>query len=144
MLQKVLPGFKSTCFIVGSAFILLSASLFAKGLMPSMSEFKVPDIITQSPHYYDAIFWVYMHMMVLGLLIMALGYGVDQEFKQKWVACILTLVTAIYTFIDFRHSDSALGNSLYQGEASVAPAIISMVVTLLFLQITIRLFMKKT
>jgi len=120
--------------------MLLPISLFTKGLMASMAEFKVPEIILQSAHYYDAMLWVYVHMMVLGLLIVTIGYSVHDFNKQKWIAALLFVVTAFYVYLDFRSADWVLGNALYKGESSLIPGFIGLVINLLFFQLAIRLF----
>ena len=130
--MRFLPGYKATFLIVGSLFIFLSLMIFVRGLIPSMAEFKVPDSTLNSPHYFDAILWVYTHMMVMGLLIFTLAFSVPDRNKQKWISILLLLITSAYTFLDFRSSDSALGNGLYQGEASLIPAIISLFCSLMF------------
>lgn len=129
--KKVLMG-------IGILFIFLSLSLFAKGLVPSMAEFKVPTEVLNSPHYYDAILWVYVHMTVLGILIFLLGYSVSDPKKQQVITLLLFFITCLYTYLDFHSSDSVLGNGLYQGESSVIPAFISLLVNVVLLQLWIR------
>ncbi len=107
-----------------------------------MAEFKVPEIILDSAHYYDAILWVYVHMSVIGLLILIIGYAVNDINKQKWIALLLFVVTAFYVYLDFRSADWVLGNALYKGESSIIPAVIGLLVNLLFFQLAIRLFMR--
>lgn len=140
-MKSLFPNFRRTCLIVGYTFMILPLSLFAKGLMVSMAEFKVPEIILDSAHYYDAILWVYVHMMVIGLLILIIGYSVNDLNKQKWIALVLFMVTAFYVYLDFRSADWAYGNALYKGQSSIIPAIIGLMVNLLFFQLTIRLFL---
>jgi hypothetical protein len=139
-MKSLLPNFKRTFLIVGYTFMLLPISLFTKGLMASMAEFKVPEIILDSAHYYDAMLWVYVHMMVLGLLIVIIGYSVHDFNKQKWIAALLFLVTGFYVYLDFRSADWVLGNALYKGESSLIPGFIGLVINLLFFQLAIRLF----
>jgi len=139
-MKKLLPNFKVTFLIVGFTFILLPLGLFSKGLMHSMAEFKVPEPILNSSHYFDAILWVYLHMMVIGILILTIGYSVNDIHKQKWIALLLFLVTAFYTYLDFRSAEWVFGNALYKGESSIVPAVISLLVNLLFFQLGIRLF----
>ena len=140
-MKSLFPDFKRTCLIVGYTFMILPLSLFSKGLMVSMAEFKVPENILVSAHYYDALLWVYVHMMVIGLLILIIGYSVNDLNKQKWIALVLFMVTAFYVYLDFRSADWAFGNALYKGESSIIPAIIGLMVNLLFFQLTIRLFL---
>ena len=112
-----------------------------RGLMTSMAEFKVPAEILASPHYFDAMLWVYVHMIVIGLIIGCVGYYADATnlLLQKRLSVLLFVVHLFYTYLDFRSSDSALGNGLYQGTASVFPAIMGLVMTLLFLQLAVVL-----
>ncbi len=139
-MKTLLPNFKRTFLIVGYTFIFLALSLFTRGLMNSMAEFKVPELILNSPHYFDAILWVYVHMTVIGLLIITIGYSVDDFNKQKWITTLLFLVTTFYVYLDFRSADWIFGNALYKGESSIIPAIIGLIVNLLFFQLVIRLF----
>jgi hypothetical protein len=139
-MKTILPNFKRTFLIVGYTFTLLPFSLFSRGLMKSMAEFKVPELILNSSHYFDAILWVYVHMTVIGLLIITIGYSVNDLNKQKWIATFLFLVTAFYVYLDFRSADWIYGNALYKGESSIIPAIIGLFVNLLFFQLMIRLF----
>ncbi len=137
---RFFPNFKLTYLIVGLVFIILPMGLFMKGLMPSMAEFQVPKSTLDSPHYYDAILWVYVHMVVIGLLILLIGYSVENIGKQKLITIFLFLITIFYTYLDFRSSDSNLGNALYKGESSIVPAFISLFVNFLFLQLLVKMF----
>ena len=137
MRQRFLPGFKACCLTVCVLYVFLAGSLFIKGLMTSMIDFQVPPQILASPHYYDAMLWVYSHMIVLGLIIGTVGLlGKDHRLK-KWMAWLLLIVHSYYTYLDFRTSDSSLGNGLYKGEGSVIPGFICLFITLLFLQLVL-------
>lgn len=133
-------SFKTTSIVVGLIMSLLAIALFAKGLMSVMSEYGVPAEVLNSPHYVDAVTWVYLHMIVIGLFIITFGYTVTEPNKQKWVSLVVTMVLSIYTYLDFVHSDSSLGNALYKGNQSLAPAIISLLLTIAFFRLTIKLF----
>jgi hypothetical protein len=133
---KFLPGFKVSCLIVCGLDVVLAGGLFAKGLMESMAEYKVPPATLASPHYYDAIFWVYAHMIVIGLIIGGIGLLVKEGKAQLWLSRLLLVVHCFYAFLDFRSSDSVLGNGLYQGEASILPAFIGTLMALLFLHLS--------
>lgn len=39
-----------------------------------MAEFEVPAAQLTSPHYQDAIFWVYLHMLVIGAIVGLMGH----------------------------------------------------------------------
>jgi hypothetical protein len=112
MASRIL-NYKSTCGIVGVLLILTSASIFLKGPANSMAAFGVPASILQSPHYQDAILWVYMHMTVIGMIILLLGYTVTDIAKQKDVAFVVFLILAIYTYQDFARYRFCLGQRVY-------------------------------
>ncbi len=139
-MKKILPNFKFTFSFIGISFIFLAGSLFTKGLLQSMAEFQVPKAIIQSPHYQDAITWVYIHMIVLGILVFFLGRFVSNLQDQKIVSITLLLAILGYTYLDVRTSDSQLGNALYKGEASLAPAIINCLFIMLLVSTIAKLF----
>jgi hypothetical protein len=132
-----LPGFKTTYLTVGILYVLMAGSLFLRGLMNSMREFKVPEIILQSPYYYDSIYWVYTHMMMIGLILCVTGLYASEPKLKKGLSVLLFLVHVYYTYLDFRTSDSVLGNGLYQGPASLFPAVITLCITILFLHLSL-------
>ncbi len=138
-IRKPFLSFKATCLFVGGLDIFLAGGLFVQGLMKSMSNYNVPTSILASPHYYDAIFWVYTHMIVIGLIIGCVGLYAENFKLKKRLSILLFFAHLFYTYLDFRSSDSYFGNGLYQGTASVFPAIVSLLITLLFLNLSITL-----
>lgn len=137
-LTRFLPGFKATYITVGVLFVLLASSLFLQGIPAAMEQFNIPTETLNSPHYLDAMLWTYSHMIILGLVITLMGFLAEGDKLKVWMSRLLLGANAYYTFLDFRSSDSALGNGLYEGEASLAPAIIALGITLLFLQLVVR------
>ena len=126
-----LPGFRSACLVIGALDVLLGASILVRGGAASMAEYGVPATTIASPHYADAIWWVYVHMIVLGLVIGVVGLFAEGTRLRLWFARVLLAAHAYYLYLDTRASDSALGNGLYQGPASVAPAVIVLCMLLL-------------
>ena len=137
MIRHFLLSFKTCCLIVCSLYVVLAGSLFIKGLMTSMLDFQVPMHTLNSPHYYDAMLWVYSHMIILGLIIGTVGWYAKDNQLKKWMARLLLIVHVYYTYLDFRTSDSFLGNGLYKGAGSVIPGIVCLFITLLFLQLVL-------
>jgi hypothetical protein len=137
------PNFKFTFTFIGISFMSLALLLFAKGLLKSMAEFQVPDDIIDSPHYQDAITWVYIHMIVLGILVLYLGRFVNAIRHQKIVTITVTIAILFYTYLDIRTSDSSLGNALYKGKSSLGPAMINCIFLLLLVGTITKLFSKK-
>jgi hypothetical protein len=127
-----LPGFKATCLGVGAVFALLATSELARGVAASMDGFGLPAATLASPHYLDAMTWVFVHMLVLGVVIGAIGYFVEEARARVALARVMTLSMLVFTALDLRTSDSALGNHLYAGARTLVPPIIDVVVLLLF------------
>ena len=137
---RFIPNFKITLIVIGFLYVFMSAGLFFKGLMISMSEFQVPQSVLNSPHYFDAIFWVYAHMITIGILFLCIGISVTELPKQKWLSIILFIISTFYTYLDFRSSDSVLGNGLYKGESSLVPGVIGSLISLILLLLILKLF----
>ena len=127
-----LPGWRATCTSVAVIYVLLAASILVRGARASMAGFGVPEATLASPHYQDAIFWVYAHMLVLGLVVGFVGRSAEDGRFQQGFARLMVVISAGFTFLDVRASDSPLGHGLYRGTVSLAPALVGAVVTLLF------------
>lgn len=127
-----LPGFRATCLGVGTVFVLLAASELAQGVPRSMAGFGVPDAVLASPHYQDAMIWVFTHMLVLGLIIGTVGHFAESARTRRAFARLMIVVITIFMGLDIHTSDSPLGNGLYAGARSLVPPIIDLVVVLLF------------
>ena len=132
-----LPGFRATCLTVGGLHVALAGMLLLRGVRPSMAQFAVPDAILDSPHYNDAIFWVYSHQIVIGLILGVLGLRAEDGRLKLWMARLLFAAHAYYAYLDLRASDSPLGTGLYQGPASLIPAAVGLVMMLLFAHLSL-------
>lgn len=128
-----LPRFRSACVIAGVVYVLVGAAVFVGGGATSMAKFGVPPETVASPHYRDAILWVYVHAIVLGTMIAVVGWFAQGAALQRWFARLMLVAHACYLFLDVRTSDSWLGNGLYQGPASVGPAVVVFCMLLLFI-----------
>ncbi|MEM6273578.1 MAG: hypothetical protein AAF998_29505, partial [Bacteroidota bacterium] len=111
-ITRFLPGFKATYLISGGLFVFLAASLFAQGIPEFMSQFNVPQSTLDSPHYLDAMLWTYSHMIILGLITILMGLLAQGAKLKVWMSRLLLIANAYYMVLDFRSSDSALGNGL--------------------------------
>ena len=127
-----LPGFRTACVVTGVLDVLLGGSVLARGGAASLAEFEVPPATIASPHYADAISWVYVHMIVLGCVLALVGVLGQGARLQRWFSRLMLGAHACYLYLDVRTSDSALGNGLYQGPASIVPAVIVLGMLLLF------------
>lgn len=127
-----LPGFRTACLLTSAIYVLLGASVLARGGAAAMAEHAVPPATLASPHYADAIWWVYVHMIVIGLVTGVVGWYAEGARLRRAFARMMLVAHAYYLFLDVRSSDTALGNGLYQGPASIIPAVIVLFVLLLF------------
>lgn len=132
MAERRVPGFRGICLTVGVVYVLLAGSILARGVPASMAPFGIPPETLASAHYVDAIWWVYTHMVVLGVLMIGLGRLAEGVRLQRGMARILFAAHVYYTWLDVRASDSALGTALYEGPASVAPAVVAGLAMLAF------------
>lgn len=135
--RHFLPGFRATCLGVGVTFVLLAASELAQGVPASMAGFGVPDAVLTSPHYKDAMTWVFTHMLVLGLIIAVVGYFAEGARTRRAFARVTLACVAIFTVLDIHTSDSPLGNGLYAGARSLVPPVIDLVVMILFAHLSL-------
>ncbi|WP_247233451.1 hypothetical protein [Telluribacter sp. SYSU D00476] len=143
-LRKFLPGFKATCLTVGILDMFLASTMLIGGVMEKMAEFNVPAQTLASPHYHDAMFWVFLHMFMIGVLITMIGILAENPVKQVWVARVLVLMHCVYFTLDVRTSDNPFGSALYQGPGSVVPVFIDLLYILLFLRLSFTTSVKKS
>jgi hypothetical protein len=127
-----LPGFRRVCLVCGVLYVLLGGSVLVRGGAASLADFGLPAATLASPHFADAIWWVYVHMIVIGLVMIVVGRHGQGAPLQRGFSRLMVAAHAFYLFLDVRTSDTALGNGLYQGPTSIVPAIIGLGVLLAF------------
>jgi hypothetical protein len=132
-----LPRFKTSCVVVGILYVLLGASVLVRGGAASLAEFGVPADTLASPHYADAIWWVYTHMIVIGLMTGVVGWFAQGVQLKRSFARLMFVAHIYYVILDVRASDSLLGSGLYEGPASIVPAIIGALVMLVFAHMSV-------
>lgn len=130
--------FRFTFLIVGGLEVFVGLLTLSQGVEHTMVGFGIPDAVVQSPHYIDAMTWVFLHMTVLGATVVTLGAFAREERLQKCLTWLFLLCHAVYAFLDVRASDNPLGTALYQGSASLVPAMMSCSMFLLFLHLAVR------
>jgi heme/copper-type cytochrome/quinol oxidase subunit 2 len=75
-------------------------------------------------------------MLVIGVLIAIAGFVESLTFQRVFSAVML-VIQSTYLYLDVKTSDTPFGNALYKGPNSVAPVVIGLVFTLVFLVLTI-------
>ena len=81
---------------------------------------------------------MYLHTLVLAAVIGVVGWFAREPALKLWFSRLLVGAHVVYVALDFAHSDSVLGNGLYEGDASVVPGFMGLVVLLLFLGPSVR------
>src|SRR4051812_12610623 len=99
-----IPGFKTICTVVAAIYVLLAGSMLARGARSAMTPFRVPEEVVASPYFADFFHWVFVHMVVLGILIGLLGRFVEGARAQRVVAGVLTAIELHYAYLDVRTS----------------------------------------
>ena len=132
-----LPGFRATCMAVSAMYVLLAGSILARGPMTAMADYAVPTSTLASPHYEDAMTWVFLHMTFIGVLVGFVGWFVEGVRAQRAFARMMLGAASFYLFLDSRAADWALGTGLYQGPQSLGPVVVGVVTLLLWLRLNV-------
>jgi hypothetical protein len=127
-----LPGFRATCLVIATTYVLLAGSILARGPMAAMADDAVPTSTLASPHYADAMTWVFLHMTFIGVLVGFVGWFVDDVRAQRAFARLMLVAASVYLFLDVRAADWALGVGLYKGPQSLGPVAVGAVTLLLW------------
>lgn len=127
-----LPGFRKTCLGVCGLYVVLAGGVLLRGAEASMQEFAVPAEVLTAPHYQDAIFWVYLHMLVIGAIVGLIGLRAEEPRLQRDFSRLMFGAAAVYTWLDLRASDSPLGEALYRGPGTLVPVLVCLLTTALF------------
>ena len=130
--------FRITFLLVGGIEVFFGLVTLLQGPKKVMSQFGIPEVVVNSPHYIDAMTWVVLHMTFLGATIMVLGLSAKDLKLQKRMTLLFLLSHSVYAFLDIRASDNPLGTALYQGNASLLPAVVSSLACLSFAQLAVR------
>jgi hypothetical protein len=119
-----LPGFRASCLTLAVLYVLLAGSILARGPMVAMAEYAVPAATRASPHYADAMRWVFLHMTVIGLILGVVGWYAEGVRLQRAFARLMLLALLVYTTLDVRTADWPLGSALYKGPGSLGPVLV--------------------
>lgn len=132
-----LPGFRASCLTLSGLYVCLAGSILARGPMRAMADYGVPMETLASPHYADAMFWVFLHMTMIGLIIGVVGWFAEGVRLQRAFARLMLGALLVYTFLDVRTADWALGNALYKGSGSLGPVVVDLLAIALWLRLVI-------
>src|SRR5262245_53856541 len=101
-MNSALPGFRASCLTLSGLYVLLAGSILVRGPMVAMADYAVPVETLASPHYADAMRWVFLHMTVIGLIIGVVGWFAEGARMQRAFAVLMLLALMVYTTLDVR------------------------------------------
>jgi hypothetical protein len=122
-----LPGFRATTIGVGATWSLLALSMLVRGIPSAMAAYAVPGELLQNALYVDAMTWVFLHMLFIGLLTLVLGLTSHDGRQQRLFSRLLLAAVSVYLFLDARAADWPLGTALYKGPGSLGPVVVGAV-----------------
>jgi hypothetical protein len=129
--QAPIRGFKATLVGIGCLYVLLASSMLVRGV-GVLRDFAVPERLLAEPVFQDFFLFFYELMAAIGLLFAVFGCVVRDRRGQTLVACVLCVYSLYMTLRDLRTSDSAWGNHLYHGSATLIPVFIDLALGLVF------------
>jgi hypothetical protein len=132
-----LPGFRATCLTLGSLYVFLAGSILVRGPTTAMADYAVPPETLASPHYADAAFWIFLHMTMLGLINVVVGWFAEGVRLQRAFVRLWLVAQLGYLFLDVRAADWALGTALYKGPGSLGPVVVGVFAVVLWLRLNL-------
>jgi hypothetical protein len=132
-----LPGFRASCLTLAGLYVFLAGSILLRGPMVAMADYAVPANTLASPHYADAMFWVFLHMLVIGLMIGVVGWYAEGARMQRAFSRLMLAALLVYMTLDVRTADWALGNALYKGAGSFGPVVVDALALVLWLRLNL-------
>jgi hypothetical protein len=111
--------------------------MLARGIPVAMAGYGVPDGLLKDALYVDAMTWVFLHMLFIGLLTLVLGVTSRDGRQQRVFARLLLVAVSVYLFLDVRSADWPLGTALYKGPGSLGPVVVGAVALLLWARLAV-------
>lgn len=115
--------FKAVFMTIGIVYMLLAGSMLMRG-PEVMRDFAVPEHVVSSPVFADFFLFFYQLMAAYGVLMILFGYVSKDRGSQLVVAGTFFALNVLLTLRDLSTSDSALGNRLYRGQATLVPVLL--------------------
>jgi hypothetical protein len=137
MSTMTLPGFRGSCLTLATIYVFLAGSILVRGPMNAMADYGVPPATLASPHYADAMFWVFLHMTMIGLTIGLVGWFAEGVRMQRAFARLMLAGIVVYTYLDVRAADWIVGTGLYRGRGSLGPVLVDVLAVALWVRLNV-------
>jgi hypothetical protein len=132
-----LPGFKTVCTVVGVLYAAMGASMVVRGV-GVLRDFAVPESDIASPVLQDFFFFFYELMIFIGALMVLFGHVTVGRRRQTIVASVFVAANLLFALRDLSTSDTAFGNRLYRGEATMVFVAINLAIAAAFASPVLR------
>jgi hypothetical protein len=132
-----LPGFKTVCTVVGVLYAAMGASMVVRGV-GVLRDFAVPESGIASAVLQDFFFFFYELMMFIGALMVVFGHVTVGRRRQTIVASVFVAANLLFALRDLSTSDTAFGNRLYRGEATMVFVAINLAIAAAFASPVLR------
>lgn len=129
--EPALRSFKPVLTVVGVLYVLLASSMLVRGA-GVLRDFQVPDSLIAEPVFQDFFLFFYQLMAALGVLTVLFGHVVRERRGQLLVAAVFCALNVLLALRDLITSDSAFGNHLYRGQATLVFVAIDVAIALTF------------
>lgn len=123
--------FRPIMTTVGVLYLLLASSMLVR-TVAVMRDFAVPESVVTSPVFADFFSFFYELMAFVGVLTIVFGRVARGRSAQMLVARVFCVANVLITVRDLSTSDSALGNHLYRGSATLIPVVIDVLLAVTF------------
>ncbi len=132
-------GFKPVFTVIGALYVMLACSMLIRG-PAALLEFGVAPEVVAEPVLADFFRFFYALMAFIGVLTVVSGWVVHGRRRQAAVAAVFAVANVLWAQRDLATSDSAFGNRLYKGEATLMFVAIDLVLAIVFAALAIRGF----
>lgn len=116
--QRPIRGFKLIFTVLGIIYVMLASSALVRGATV-LEDFGVSPELAADPVLADFFMFFYQLMAFVGVLMVLFGWVTRERKRQSLVAAVFCVGNLLWAWRDLGTSDSAFGNRLYQGEATL-------------------------
>lgn len=124
-------GFATVFTVIGALYVAMASSMLVRGV-GAMLDFGVAPELVAEPVLEDFFLFFYQLMVFVGVLTIVVGRVVHGRGSQGVVAAVFCLANVVWGMRDVATSDSAWGNRLYKGEATLMFVAIDAVLVVVF------------
>lgn len=130
-LPSTIRGFTTVFTVIGALYVAMASSMLVRGV-DAMLDFGVAPELVAEPVLEDFFLFFYQLMAFIGVLTIVVGWVVRGRGNQGVVAAVFCVANVVWGLRDLATSDSAWGNRLYKGDATLMFVAIDAVLVVVF------------